>query len=63
MLPVDFLAMPDAEHGRGPRGIIDLIDDAVVADPDSPGRMSVSLRQPAGRGFSRKPSIFAFTER
>ena len=36
VLPVHVAAMPDMQYRNGPGGIVHLVDDAVVTDPDAP---------------------------
>ncbi len=40
-LPIDFLAMPDSNHGDGGRRIIDVINDSIVSGSNAPGSLSV----------------------
>lgn len=54
-------AIAHVEHGDGASQVVDLIDDAILANPYPPALASCSLRQPGGRGASARPPIASRT--
>jgi len=58
-LAVDLPAMPDIDHDHQQDLVVDLVDDAVVADPNAPLSWPASFLHPAGRGSADRASIAA----
>jgi hypothetical protein len=40
-LPVDLLALSDPHYGYGRGWVVDVLDDAVITGPNSPGKFAI----------------------